>query len=285
MSWGIVCDSSCNLRSYAPKTPGLEYRYAPLKITVDGVEYVDDEHLDVDELNRRVSESTEGSSSSCPNAGEWAELFRQYDNVIAITISSNLSASYKAAELGRDMVLEEDPDKNVFLLDSRATGGKMEVIVSLIDEYVAAGHSFEETCLYASNLEQSSQVLFSLSSYENLVKAGRMPKLAGTLASRLSIRMLGIASSEGTIKVIGPTRGDRKTLAKIVSSMVDCGYDGGRVSINHVNNLKAAEALRDLVHGTWPEAIVGILPCGGLCSYYAELSGLIVGFEWLTTRA
>ena len=66
MSWGIVCDSSCNLRSYAPKTPGLEYRYAPLKITVDGVEYVDDEHLDVDELNRRVSESTEGSSSSCP---------------------------------------------------------------------------------------------------------------------------------------------------------------------------------------------------------------------------
>ena len=112
-----------------------------------------------------------------------------------------------------------------------------------------------------------------------------MPRLAGTLASRLSIRMLGIASSEGTIKVIGPTRGDRKTLAKIVSSMVDCGYDGGRVSINHVNNLKAAEALRKLVHATWPEAIVDILPCGGLCSYYAELSGLIVGFEWLTTRA
>ncbi len=52
---------------------------------------------------------------------------------------------------------------------------------------------------------------FSLRSFDNLVKNGRMPKLVGALASGLSIRMLGTASEQGTIKVIAPTRGDKKT--------------------------------------------------------------------------
>lgn len=284
MSWGIVCDSSCNLRSYAPKTEGLEYCFAPLKITVDGIEYVDDENLDVDLLNERVSSSTVGSSSSCPNAGEWASIFERFDNVIAITISANLSASFKAAEMGRDIVLEKHPEKNVFLLDSRAAGGKLEVLVECIDGYISQGHSFEEVCRYATELEQHSQVLFSLSSYENLVKAGRMPKVAGSLASKLSIRMLGVASSEGTIKVIGPTRGDRKTFSKIVSTMEGHGFAGGRVSLNHVGNEKAASALAAAILDKWPSAQVNIVPCGGLCSYYAELDGLIIGYEWMSTR-
>lgn len=281
MSWGIICDSSSNLRTYDAKTDDLAYRVAPLKIMVEGREYVDDESLDVSELNRIVAASDLESGSSCPNAGEWAELIRPYDNAIVITISSNLSASFRAAEMARDMVLAESPEKNIFLLDSRAAGGKLEVLVERIDEYIAEGHSFEEVCLFATEAERHSQVLFSLSSYDNLVKSGRMPRVAGAVASRLSIRMLGIASSEGTIKVLGPTRGDRKTFRKIMDAMADEGYNGGLVSINHVENPKAAQALGDAICERWPKASVRIVPCGGLCSYYAETDGLIVGFEWI----
>lgn len=289
MSWAIVADSSCNLRGFAPTAADCVYRCAPLKINVEGEEYIDDEQLDVQLLNQRVADAAEATSSSCPSAGEWADMFRVADNIIAVTISSNLSGSYEAALMARNIVMDEyarEHDgvidgKNIFVLDSHAAGGKLEVIVKLIDRYLSTNPSFTDVVSYASTLESNSQVLFSLSSYENLVKNGRMPRLAGTIASKLSIRMLGTASAQGTIKIVGPTRGEKKMYRKVVEAMKGDGYHGGLVYIDHVDNEAGAQALANAIRGTWPEAVIEIIPCGGLCSYYAEESGLIIGYEWL----
>ena len=279
MSWAILADSSCNLREYRPKAVDAVYRVAPLKINIAGREYVDDASLDVTELNRLILEEDTSSSSSCPSVGEWAELFRSADNIIAITISARLSGSYEAACMARDMVLEEGA-RNIHIVNSRAAGGKLELLVAQLDGFLAEhpAASFDEAVAFVDRLESASTVLFSLSSYDNLTKSGRMPKLAGHLASKLNIRILGIASDEGTIKIVGPTRGSRKTLDKIVHTMRDQGFDGGMVYLDHVENEPGAQALADRIRQEWPDAEVRILPCGGLCSYYAENKGLIIGF-------
>ena len=289
MSWAIIADSSCNIRSFTPQTPDCSFRFAPLKINVAGKEYIDDASLDVSALNRAVADEQEATSSSCPSAGEWAELFRTPDDIIAVTISSNLSGSYESALMARNIVMDEFArehegvieGKNIFILDSKAAGGKLEVIVKLLDRYLGNNPSFDEAVAYARKLEESSQVLYSLSSYENLVKNGRMPRLAGTIASKLSIRVLGTASAQGTIKIVGPTRGEKKTYRKVVDTMRADGYHGGAVFIDHVDNEAGAHALADAISTEWPDADIEILPCGGLCSYYAEESGLIIGYEWL----
>lgn len=290
MGWAILADSSCNLRVYHPKASDAVYRVAPLKINIAGREYVDDASLDVAELNRLIIEETAASSSSCPSVGEWAELFRSADNVIAITISANLSGSYEAACTARNIIMDEYTrehagvvaGKNIYVLNSRATGGKMELIVELLDAFLAHNPSatFDEVVAYIEHLDQCSTVLFSLSSYDNLIKNGRMPRLAGSIASKLNIRMLGCASDEGTIKIVGPTRGEKKMFRKVVSSMEGMGFKGGLVYIDHVDNERAATELKGEIEAAWPSATVRLLPCGGLCSYYAEESGLIIGFEW-----
>ena len=285
MSWAILADSSCNLREYRPKAVDAVYRVAPLKINIAGREYVDDASLDVAELNRLILEEDTSSSSSCPSVGEWAELFRSADNIIAITISARLSGSYEAACMARDMVLEESA-RNIHIVNSRAAGGKLELLVAQLDGFLAEhpAASFDEAVAFVDRLEGASTVLFSLSSYDNLTKSGRMPKLAGHLASKLNIRILGIASDEGTIKIVGPTRGSRKTLDKIVHTMRDQGFDGGMVYLDHVENEPGAQALADRIRQEWPDAEVRILPCGGLCSYYAENKGLIIGFGTAGTQ-
>lgn len=289
MSWAIIADSSCNLRGFTPSAADCIFRSAPLKINVAGDEFVDDDALDVADLNRRVAAEQEATSSSCPSAGEWAALFREADNVIAVSISSNLSGSYEAALMARNIVMDEyarEHDgiiegKNIFVLDSKAAGGKLEVIVKLLDRYLSNNPSFDDVVSYATSLEAASQVLYSLSSYENLVKNGRMPRLAGTIASKLSIRVLGTASAQGTIKIVGPTRGEKKTYRKIVEAMRADGYHGGTVFIDHVDNEVGAQALAAVIKAEWPNADIELLPCRGLCSYYAEESGLIIGYEWL----
>ena len=137
---------------------------------------------------------------------------------------------------------------------------------------------------YLEKLDAASTVVFSLSSFDNLVKNGRMPRLAGSIASKLNIRMLGTASAEGTIKIVGPTRGEKKMYRKTIEVMASDGYHGGLVYIDHVDNEKSASELKAIIEAQWPQAEVTILPCGGLCSYYAEESGLIIGYEWLLTN-
>ena len=289
MSWAIVADSSCNLRSWKPQAPNTTFVSVPLTIHVGGEEFIDDANLDVAELNRTVAQESQASSSSCPSVGVWAEEFRRADNVIAITISANLSGSYEAANTARTMVLDEFmrdhagimTGKNIFILNSRATGGKMELIVELLDRYLTTNPSFDDVVAYLDKLDAASTVVFSLSSFDNLVKNGRMPRLAGSIASKLNIRMLGTASAEGTIKIVGPTRGEKKMYRKTIEVMASDGYHGGLVYIDHVDNEKSASELKAIIEAQWPQAEVHILPCGGLCSYYAEESGLIIGYEWL----
>ena len=57
------------------------------------------------------------------------------------------------------------------------------------------------------------------------------------------------------------------------------GYKGGKVRIHHSLNLAAAEKLKNLILAEFPSADVRIVPCTGLCSYYAERGGMIIGFE------
>lgn len=281
MSWAIIADSSCNLRGYTPSSPETVYRFAPLKINVGGTEFIDNDELDVADLNRRVSEEMSASSSACPSVGEWANLFRTADNIIAITISANLSGSFDAAVMARDLVMEEG-GRNIFIVNSRAAGGKLELLVAELDSYLTAhpDASFNEVTAHICDVERRSTVLFLLSSYENLAKAGRMPKMAGTLANKLNIRILGCASDEGTIKIVSPARSQRKAFEKIIGSMRTDGYAGGPVYIDHVFNEQAADELSARIKKEWPDAPITCMPCGGLCSYYAETDGLIVGYGW-----
>lgn len=123
-------------------------------------------------------------------------------------------------------------------------------------------------------------MLFNLCNYENLAKSGRMPKVAGLIANKLNIRLLGTASEQGEIKVLGPIRGEKKMFKKILATMEEAGFIGGYVVINHVSNMVGAEALADHIIMRWPNSNPIILPCSGLCSYYAEMNGMIIGFGW-----
>ena len=61
--------------------------------------------------------------------------------------------------------------------------------------------------------------------------------------------------------------------------MEERGFYGGRVVIDHCLNVSAAMKLRELILKKFPTSDVVIESCGVLCSYYADLGGLIVGYE------
>ena len=125
MAWMIVSDSSCEIRELENPAPGVQFALVPFKIRVGEREYVDLATLNTQQMLQAMTDYNGASTTACPSPEEWAEYFLQADNVFALTISSNLSGSYNAAMAAREMVLEEHPEKQICVIDSRAAAGAM----------------------------------------------------------------------------------------------------------------------------------------------------------------
>ena len=250
MKTKIVVDSASSL--YALK--GVDFACVPLKIITDDAEYLDDGTLDAVGMARALRTYKGKTSTSCPNVSDWLAAYEGADEVYAITITGTLSGSYNAAQLAAEEYQQENPGKRVFVLDSLSTGPEQYLLAEHLQSELAAGHEFDAVCEEMLRYHKHTHLLFSLESLANLARNGRVKPAVAAVA-----RMLGI-------------RG-------IVLELKGHGYNGGKLQISHCDNPAAAERLKHMVQAVFDGAEVTVTPCGGLCSYYAELGGLLVGYE------
>ena len=277
MKWRIVSDSSCDIFELDHKPDDLCFSTVPFVITVDDKDYVDDEDLDVIELVKAMA-SSKKSFTSCPSPAEWIREFGDDGDVFAVTISANLSGSYNSACTAREMILEQDPGRNIEILNSRGTGPSLNMIIYKLRELIGRGLSFEEVKTEIHKYMEDHKLIFALSSYHNLVNNGRMPKIAGIVLGHLGLWGVGIASEEGTIKMKKIAKGGRKTLQVIMADLKERIADKGCVVISHCENDEFADKLKKAVQSAYADMEVRIMKTRGLCSYYAEKGGIIVGF-------
>ncbi len=271
----IVADSSANMYSLE----GMAFEAAPLRIVTDEKEYVDNENLNVLDMVEEMGTYKGRSGSACPGVGDYLAAFEGYDEIYVVTIASTLSGSYNAAMTAKQQYEEENPEAKVFVLDAWSTGPGMKLHVDKMKELVLAGKDFDTICKELTEYRDNTSILFCLESLHNLANNGRVSHAVAKLAGLIGIRMIGGISEEGQITATDKCRGEKKTLDGNLKGMRQRGYVGGRVNIDHCFNEKSAEALKNLILSEYPQADVRIGVTGGLCSFYAEKGGLIVGFE------
>lgn len=278
MKWKIVTDTGSNIREVENLPEDVLFDIIPLILHLDNKDFVDTADIDTKELVEEVSKSSK-SSSACPAPGVYAETFAGADNVICFTISSELSGSYNSAEMGRTIALEENPEANIHVFDTKSAGGEMDLLVWKALDLVEEGKEFQEIVQGLNDYHQNTYVGYMLKSIENLVKNGRVNKIIGGLVGLLNINVIGVRSEEGTIEMSNRARGEKRALRTFVDDLIENGFNGNVLEISHVNNQPLAEKFADLMTEKFPEAVVNIRPTSGLCSFYAEDGGLIVGYE------
>lgn len=282
MIWNIVSDSSCDLRmSDIASTDQIRFETVPLRIQVGDQEFVDNDELDVPVMLAAMAEEKTASSTACPSPAAFARAFEKGDNTICFTISANLSGTYNAAMMGRDLVLEEHPEKKVCIIDSKATAGAMVLLVRRTKELIEENPDidFDELCNLLRMYQASLRTCFTLECFDNLIKNGRMRPLVGTLLHTLGIHVIAEATLQGTIHVVDKARGEAKTykgLTSLMSSSKDCA--GAEVVICHCENITGALKLKERILEDLPVKSVEIRSCRGLTSFYAMEKGLIIGY-------
>lgn len=183
--------------------------------------------------------------------------------------------------MGRELTLEEYPDKQICVIDSKSTAGAMVLLVRRAQALIEADPNvdFEDLCAQLRMYQASLRTCFTLENFDNLIKNGRMRPLVGTLLHSLGIHVIADATPQGTIHVADKARGEQKTyraIAALMSASKDCA--GAEVVISHCENLAGALALKEQILTSLPVKSVDILSCRGLTSFYAMEKGLIVGY-------
>ena len=281
MKWAIVTDSASDMACLKSELNGeVGFEVVSLKLNIGDKEFVDDEHLDVDNMMNALASHKGKSGSAAPSPGDWKKAFEMADNIVAITISGNLSGSYSSAAAAKDMILEQYPDKNVLLVDSLSTGAGMILIARKAMELAKKGVSFEEMEAAIKEYRKKTHLYFILENMDNLIKNGRVSKFEGGVAAILGIKVFGEASPEGTLSVLKKARGKMMAYDKLLEHMFAKNYSGGKVIIGHCGNEEKAAYIKNKLKEKFSMANIEVMKLRGLDSFYAEKGGIILGFEF-----
>jgi DegV family protein with EDD domain len=220
---GIVTDSSCDLPDDLVARLGIEI--APLSIRFGDEEFADREQLSTDEFWARCAQSSVLPSTAAPSPGRFEQSYRALaargsTNIIAITISGALSATFQSAELAAKNVAADGI--NVVVIDSRTVTLGLGTIV-LACAGAAAERSGDDDALaslvdLATDLIARTRVFGALDTMENLKKGGRVGNAKALLATALSIKPI-IAIENGVVEQYGKQRTRSKATAFLVEKV------------------------------------------------------------------
>lgn len=275
MKFKIVADSSADLLSLC----GLPFAVAPLKIITDKEEYVDDKDLNVYRMVGELSTYKCRSSTSCPNESDWLSCFGDAENIFCVTITGTLSGSYNAAVSAKQTYEETHKGSRVFVINSLSAGPELILIIEKLKSLILSGAEFDEICQQIMEYKENTGLLFMLSSMRNLANNGRVSPIVAKMAGLLGIRVVGKASDKGDLEPLDKCRGEERAVNTIVEYIKTQGNKKGKIIISHCFNEYAAKLLKSKLLIENPMAKVEIKECRGLCSYYAEKGGMLIGFE------
>ena len=271
----IVADSSANLLTLRE----VPFASAPLKVITSEKEFVDTADLDVSCMLDYFSQYKGKSKTSCPNPADWIEAFGDVDDIFCVAITSGLSGSYNAACIAKQMYEADHVGARVHVIDSLSAGPELTLIAEKLEMLILQGMAYEEICETVDAYKQNTGLLFMLESLNNFAANGRVSPAVAKIAGVLGIRIVGKASAQGTLEPTDKCRGEAKSLSTILAHLKEYGLCNGKVQIAHCCYEQAVRKLKDMIQTDIPNATVAIGENRGLCSYYAEIGGLLVGYE------
>ena len=271
----IVTDSSCDIW----ELNGVDFAVAPMTISTDNKHYVDNQELDVRLMSEDLAKYKGVSHTACLSVGSWLDCYEGYDEVFVVTLTGAMSGTYNSAMTAKGIYEEENENVKIHVFDSLSTGPEMRLLIEKLKEMIEEDLTFEEIVEKGQDYLNHTRLFFALKSLHNFAMNGRVSKAVASAIGVLNISIFATASEEGTIQQISKCRGEKKVVKSMIEHLENAGYHGGKVRISHADNLKLAHNVRDKILELYPHADIIVYPMGGLCTYYAEIGGLLVGCE------
>lgn len=277
MDFRIVADSSCDLSDDLKNQ--LDIGIVPLKIGIDDKTFVDDENINKQELLREMANSNSVIKTSSPSPGDFIKEYEKADNIFVVTLSSKLSGTYNSAMIAKN-IIQEGTEKFIHVFDSKSASIGETLISMKIFELIQAKYDKLDIVNKANQYIDEMKTLFILDNLDNLMKGGRLTKIAAHIASLLNIKLILGGDEEGHIKLVDESRGNKRAFRKFVEIIgIEAGNTEGKtIGIAHCNALDRANELKEQLEEKFNFKDIILTEMAGLSSVYANDGGIVVAF-------
>ena len=276
MSIQIIADSACDI---APQSiQSLDLAILPLSITIGSQHYLDGETIQIDEIYDLMRRGVVPQTAQIPYERTY-QLFKscleEGRDVIYISFSSMMSGCFALAQIIARELLSEFPEGRIAVLDSKGGSGATGLLVLQALKMAEAGYSFENIRSEIQFMAEHIEHVFSIDELNWLAKGGRIPKIVGTLGSKLGIRPL-LEVEKGTIVVKRMIRGRKNAMQAIADRIIQqaANFPSQLIAIAHADDIASAKSLEALIIKGMPDCITTICHIGGVLGIHLGLKGI-----------
>lgn len=272
----LIVDSCCDLTDALKTAPDVER--IPLSIVVDGASYIDDSSLNMALFMEALANSRTFPKSACPAPYLYAEAFQNAESAFVVTLSSKLSGSYESAMAALRLDQDAGDAHRVHVFDSRSAAAGELAVALKIRECAARDLPFSETVELVEEYIAGMHTFFVLENLDTLIKAGRMSRITGYVASAMSMRPI-MTAENGEIRLYEKIRGSVRAFTRLVEVIGEtCPHPEERtLAITHCGNEPRARFIATEARRMGFRDVV-VAHTGGISSLYANAGGVVVAF-------
>lgn len=180
----IVTDSSADI----PEEIKEKYNIyvIPLSITQGSQKMLDGLTVSSDSLATLIENNIDYPKTSSPAPRNIDKIFNllshNYQHIIAITISSEMSATFSAfSKVAREY-------QNIHVIDSKRNSGAHGLVVREVAQLIEKGNSIEEIINMAERIISSKNIYVMVNKFSAMLKSGRVSKSKAWIANTINLK-------------------------------------------------------------------------------------------------
>lgn len=273
---GVVTDSIACLSDDLRARYGIEF--ASIHLILDGVDYRDGVDITAAEYYARMGDVINHTTSS-PSPGEWVEEMEKvlaggHDELLVVTLSARLSASYDAARVAAGLM-----PVRVEVVDSGTATAAEGLMVRRLAELATDGMSLDDLVATAGRIRGRYHFLGVIAGLTRLAHSGRMPTALARIGDSLSVKPLISLERGGAVHPAGVAHGLESGIEKVYTRALAALPSGRpvRASVTHALMEGEAEALAARLRADRPGADVDVVVFSPVMG---ASTGSIVGIAW-----
>jgi len=177
-------------------------------------------------------------------------------DVIYLDMSQKMSVSFENAKKAKEMILDEYPDRKIYVMDTLCISGGLGMLVENMVSRMESGMTYDEVIAWGEANKLKIAHRFTVDDLNYLKRGGRVSNASALVGSILSIKPVLYVPDGGTLDVVQKVRGRNAALAAIFAGikkdLSDSDPTGKDIHILHADCMGDAQFIKDEIMKTFP---------------------------------
>lgn len=224
MSTVLMTDCCCDLPYSYIKENNI--KLMKMSVRLKQKDYLDDlgQSLKHNEFYNAIREN-EMPQTAQVNVYSFEEAFKEQvegnNSVIYIAFSSALSGTYNSACIAKENLLEEYPEADITIIDSRCASMGLGLLVYYANKMLKNGVEKAKIVDWVENNKLKVIHWFTVEDLNHLYRGGRVSKTAATVGTLLNIKPVMHVDDEGKLTPVSKAKGRKKSLSALVNNTLN----------------------------------------------------------------